>query len=73
MVENELILRPFSDANLPKMDREKLQLYSDFLDEIDPEMYGWISSRVPYPEKYVSLGLEIGEFVKTLSGKFVKK
>lgn len=64
MVENELILRKYIEKELPRMDEEKLKLYSDFLDEIDPEMYLWISGRQPYPEKYLTLGAEISEIVK---------
>lgn len=52
MAENEIVLRKYVDLYLPGMEGEELVNFSEFLDEIDPDMYKWISGQLNFPEKY---------------------
>jgi succinate dehydrogenase flavin-adding protein (antitoxin of CptAB toxin-antitoxin module) len=52
MAENEIILRKYIDQFLPSMELEELTNFSDFLDELDPDMYKWFSGQTLFPVKY---------------------
>lgn len=50
--EMDLILMAFSDAQLEKMDDERLDLYDKLLSENDHDLYQWVSDQVQEPEIY---------------------
>ena len=52
MVENELLLRQFYAKYVTKMTMEEMLEYQRFLDEVDTDMYKWLSNAAPFPEDY---------------------
>jgi len=64
MAENEIILRKYIDQYLPRMDTLELQNFSHFLNELDPDMYQWVSGQVAFPEKYELIGKRVFELTK---------
>lgn len=58
--EMDLLLGPFADERLPRMDGPALDLFEALLGEPDDELYGWVAGRVPAPERYAELAAEIG-------------
>jgi succinate dehydrogenase flavin-adding protein (antitoxin of CptAB toxin-antitoxin module) len=52
MAENEIILGKYIDQFLPSMEIDELNNFSEFLNELDPDMYHWFSGQKEFPEKY---------------------
>lgn len=59
--EMDLILGPFADAQLASLSVEVLDLYEDFLEENDQELYPWVTTGVNAPERYNDLFARIRE------------
>jgi len=55
MLENDLILGTFVDTHLPVMTDPLLQLYEKLLQEADPDIFNWVSSKVTPPSEYNQL------------------
>ena len=49
MKEVDFILGRFADANLATFSAEQLDQYEVILNQIDPDIYAWISRRQPLP------------------------
>uniref|UniRef100_A0A6B2LVD2 FAD assembly factor SdhE n=1 Tax=Arcella intermedia TaxID=1963864 RepID=A0A6B2LVD2_9EUKA len=65
MVENELILKSFQNDHLQSMNSKELAELETFLDETDPDIYSWLSGRVPFPEEYAdSIGARLMDYIK---------
>lgn len=47
--ELDLVLGNFADIYLAQMTMEELCLLTDFLNEIDPDIYDWLSGRESLP------------------------
>ena len=47
--ELDLVLGSFADAHLADMTADELRILSAFLNEIDPDIYDWLSGRAPLP------------------------
>lgn len=52
MAENEIVMRKYTDLYMADMQGEELANFSEFLDELDPDMYKWISGQLAFPDKY---------------------
>ncbi|WP_409201325.1 succinate dehydrogenase assembly factor 2 [Paracoccus aurantius] len=66
MKEMDLILGPFSDTELEKLDADDLDLYETLLGENDQDLYPWITARMsgenPGPDALIGLLDRISEF-----------
>ncbi len=60
--ETDFLVGNFAKANIEKM--SNLNLYSDFLNEKDGEIYDWIMGKIQTPDKYQNLIKEIQQFHK---------
>jgi antitoxin CptB len=47
--EMDLLLGSFADAHLNKFTPEQLSQYEDLLKENDPDLYDWITGKMPPP------------------------
>jgi antitoxin CptB len=63
--EMDLILGPFSEANLAQMSTAELDLYDQLLTENDQELYPWVSGAAPTPPEYLDLITTISAFART--------
>jgi antitoxin CptB len=48
--ENDLLLGPFAEANLPTFSSDDLQVYQQILKHDDIDLYAWITGQRPIPE-----------------------
>ena len=48
--ESDIILGRFADAHLGDLDVAELDAFEELLDLPDPEIFDWVSGRVPVPE-----------------------
>lgn len=48
--EMDLILGPYADAELDRMDGGALDAYEALLTENDQDLYAWVSGQAPVPE-----------------------
>ena len=62
--EMDLILGPFSEANLANMSMAQLDLYDRLLTENDQELYPWVSGAAPTPAVYLDLITAISAFAR---------
>jgi antitoxin CptB len=53
--EMDLILGPFADSELPRLDAETLDLYDRMLEENDWDLYYWVTGAREAPETYAPL------------------
>jgi antitoxin CptB len=53
--ENDLILGSFADKNLVLMTTQELTLYTQFLQEIDGDIFNWIINSQTPPQHYERL------------------
>lgn len=53
--EMDLILGPFSDAELDRLTAAELDTYESFLAEADQDLYSWVSGRADPPPGYAAL------------------
>jgi len=64
--EMDLILGPFSDSELGKLNDAELELYEGLLNENDQDLYPWITARsrgeAPGPTEFVALLDRIAAF-----------
>jgi succinate dehydrogenase assembly factor 2 len=49
MLENELILGSYAIEHVEKMSEEECGQFEDILNEIDPDVYQWVSKKVVPP------------------------
>lgn len=47
--EMDLIMGSFAEANVPGFNEAELDLYEEVLQNPDPDMYDWITGRIPVP------------------------
>jgi antitoxin CptB len=62
--EMDLILGPFSDAQLAGLSPEKLALYDQLLDENDQDLLPWVLGQTPAPPGFAPLIAEIAAFAR---------
>jgi len=55
MKEMDLILGPFSDNGLNDLNPDMLDLYEDFLNENDQELYSWFTGHGTPPQRFIQL------------------
>lgn len=61
--EMDLLLGRFADQKVRDFDVAMLQLYGDFLEESDPDIYDWVCGRSAPPDpKFDSLVVLLSEF-----------
>jgi antitoxin CptB len=59
--EMDLILGPFADAELDRMEAAALELYDDLLAENDQDLYAWITGQAAPPARFAGLLARIAE------------
>ncbi|WP_128254434.1 succinate dehydrogenase assembly factor 2 [Falsirhodobacter deserti] len=65
MKEMDLILGPWSDANLKNLPQEKVELYDLLLEENDQDLLSWMLGQRPIPEGPIApLVSEIAVFAR---------
>jgi antitoxin CptB len=47
--EADLMVGRFAEAHIPKLDEAGLDIFEEFLDENDPDIFDWISGKTPLP------------------------
>eukprot|EP01090_Pellita_catalonica_P002010 TRINITY_DN11697_c0_g1_i1.p1 TRINITY_DN11697_c0_g1~~TRINITY_DN11697_c0_g1_i1.p1 ORF type:complete len:139 (+),score=15.98 TRINITY_DN11697_c0_g1_i1:65-481(+) len=52
MLETDLILGTFALENLASLTEEEATQYSDLIDELDPDIWNWITKRAEVPAKH---------------------
>lgn len=57
--EMDLILQSYAEAELDKMSDSELDLYEEFLSEIDHDLYQWVSGQQDTPAPYLPLIAQI--------------
>ncbi|SOC02340.1 FAD assembly factor SdhE [Rhodobacter maris] len=67
--EMDLILGPWADAEIERLDPAALDLYDRLLEENDQDLYPWISGALPCPPQYVEMLDRIGTFARTRHGR----
>lgn len=65
--EMDLILPPFAEAHLPDMDDAQLTLYEQMLNEIDHDLYQWVTGQEAPPAEYADFIASIQAGLKPLS------
>lgn len=63
--EMDIILSGFSDLHLIDMSSTQLDLYEDFLDENDQDLYQWVSGQVAGYPQYEQLLKQIKVYLKS--------
>ena len=63
--EMDIILSGFSDLHLIDMSGAQLDLYEDFLDENDQDLYQWVSGQVEGDPQYEPLLKQIKVYLKS--------
>ena len=63
--EMDIILSGFSDLHLIDMSGAQLDLYEDFLDENDQDLYQWVSGQVAGYPQYERLLKQIKVYLKS--------
>lgn len=53
--EMDLILGPFSDVGLAFLDDSALASYEALLNEVDHDIYQWVSGQVKTPDRYLNI------------------
>jgi antitoxin CptB len=66
--EMDLILGPFAEARLGRMEGDALDLYDALLAENDQDLYPWITGAAAAPERYRGLVTEIAAFARSGRG-----
>ena len=62
--EMDLVLGPWSDANLAQLDEARLSLYDTLLAENDQDLMAWLLGQAPAPAPLAAFLAEIGDFAK---------
>jgi len=56
MLELDLVLNPFIQSGLDKLDEQQIQLFETLLEQADPVLYSWLmGSTQPEDEELASL------------------
>ena len=63
MREMDLILGPFAERELARLDPAQLDGYEALLGESDHDLYRWLSGRAAPPDRHAALIARIGRFV----------
>lgn len=58
--ETDFLIGNFAKSNIKQI--SDLELYANFLNENDGQIYDWIMQKTPTPEKYQDLIAKIQEF-----------
>ena len=64
--EMDLILGPFADAELDKMDLAALGHFDALLDENDQDLYLWVSGQRAMPDAYTGL---VSQIMASMAGR----
>lgn len=51
-LEIDLILQRFATTMLPKLDADGVDAYEALLDEVDQDIFAWITKRQPVPARH---------------------
>jgi antitoxin CptB len=62
--EMDMILGPYADAHLAKMDAQTLDLFDALLWENDQDLLPWVLGQAPAPAPIADLIAEIGRFAR---------
>ena len=62
MREMDLILGPFADAHLARMDVGELAAFDALLDQNDQDLLPWIIGQQPRPEPFAALLAQVADF-----------
>lgn len=66
MNENDILIGRFAEAHLPAMGEAELDEFEDLLEELDIDLFGWITGQRDVPEhRRTSLMQKIQDFVQT--------
>ncbi len=57
--EMDLILSAYATSQLEGMDDERLTLYDSLLDEVDHDLYQWVTGQVAAPDRFAALIADI--------------
>lgn len=60
--EMDLILGPYADAHLAGMDAAALEAYEALLEEMDSDLYPWITGAQPVPPAHAALIAQLRAF-----------
>lgn len=69
MKEMDLVLGPWSDANLRGLDAGRLDLYEALLEENDQDLFAFVLGQKPTPDRLQPLMGEISAFARTRFAK----
>jgi antitoxin CptB len=58
----DLVLGPFSDAELAGLDPDTLDAFEALLAENDQDLYRWISRLSGFPEQYATIVKRVARF-----------
>lgn len=53
--EMDMILGPYSDAEIAKLSSDALDAYESLLSENDQDLYQWVSGQVPMPSEHTEI------------------
>ena len=57
--EVDLLLGPFADRHLARLDDGELAAYQALLEESDPDLFDWITGRAPPPPRHAGSVLDL--------------
>lgn len=60
--EMDMILGPFSDSELTRLNPTQIDLYDALLSENDLDIYQWVTAQAPTPKSYLELLSDISKF-----------
>ena len=61
--ETDIIMGSFAEQELPKFTKSEVDLYADFIEESDWDIYAWVNGNLEMPEKYRdNVGKKLMEF-----------
>lgn len=63
--EMDLILGPFAEARLGRMEGAALDLYDALLAENDQDLYPWITGAAAAPDRFRAIVAEIAAFARS--------
>ena len=53
--EMDFLLSKFAHNALGSLNQEEMQNYADLLDMEDPDIYDWVMSKKPTPDKFLNI------------------
>ena len=66
--EMDIILSRFADDCLSQMTPKSLDIYEDFLDQNDQDLYQWVSGQAPSPPRISEMIEDIQAFIAQARG-----